>query len=138
MIKDDCIFCKIARGEIPSATVYETPECRVIMDLSPANQGHSLILTKEHFDNVYEMDAETGAKVFSLATVVAKAIKAETGCEGMNILQNNGEVAGQTVHHFHMHLVPRYKDDQVTMTWKPGQTQPDELEGLAKRIKAHI
>ena len=68
MKKDDCIFCKIANGEIPSATVYETPECRVILDLAPANQGHALILTKEHYDNIYQLDEETAGKVFSLAS----------------------------------------------------------------------
>ena len=78
MKKDDCIFCKIANGEIPSATVYETPECRVILDLAPANQGHALILTKEHYDNIYQLDEETAGKVFSLATHVAKAVQEET------------------------------------------------------------
>lgn len=138
MNKDDCIFCKIARGEIPSATIYDAPECRVILDVAPANRGHALILTKEHYDNIFELDAETGAKIFSLATVVAKAIKEETGCEGMNILQNNGAVAGQTVEHFHLHLVPRYKDDSVTMTWTPGETVAEEQEQLAKAIKKRI
>lgn len=138
MKKDDCIFCKIANGEIPSATVFETPECRVILDVAPANKGHALILTKEHYDNIYELDAETGAKVFSLATVVAKAVKEETGCEGMNIVQNNGEVAGQTVHHFHMHIIPRFKDDGVNVTWKQGETEAEAQKALADAIRKHI
>lgn len=138
MYKDDCIFCKIAKGEIPSATVYETPKLKVMMDVSPANKGHVLIVTKEHFDNIYQLDAETGASLFSLATVVAKAIKEETNCEGMNILQNNGEVAGQTVNHFHLHLIPRYKDDDVTISWKQGESEAAEREAFAKALKKRI
>lgn len=138
MKKDDCIFCKIARGEIPSATIYDAPECRVILDVAPANRGHALIITKEHYDNIFSLDAETGAKIFSLATVVAKAIQEETGCDGMNILQNNGAVAGQTVNHFHLHLVPRFEGDKVTMTWKPMETEPEAQEALAKAIKKRI
>ena len=132
------IFCKIANGEIPSATVYETPECRVILDLAPANQGHALILTKEHYDNIYQLDEETAGKVFSLATHVAKAVQEETGCEGLNIVQNNGEVAGQTVHHFHMHVIPRHAGDDVQVTWKQGETESESLKALADAIKKHI
>lgn len=138
MKKDDCIFCKIANGEIPSVTVYETPECRVILDLAPANQGHALILTKEHYDNIYQLDEETAGKVFSLATHVAKAVQEETGCEGLNIVQNNGEVAGQTVHHFHMHVIPRHAGDDVQVTWKQGETESESLKALADAIKKHI
>ena len=138
MVKDDCIFCKIARGEIPSATIYESPECRVILDISPANKGHALIITKEHFDNIYELDADTAAKVFSLATVLAKAIREETGCEGMNIVQNNGEVAGQTVNHFHLHLIPRFAGDGVKVTWEQGETVDEEQKALAAAIRKHI
>ena len=135
MKKDDCIFCKIANGEIPSATVYETPECRVILDLAPANQGHALILTKEHYDNIYQLDEETAGKVFSLATHVAKAVQEETGCEGLNIVQNNGEVAGQTVHHFHMHVIPRYERGPAIVGWTPGKASPEELAEVADKIK---
>ncbi|MGN0152192.1 MAG: HIT family protein [Wujia sp.] len=138
MIKDDCIFCKIAKGEIPSATVYETPEFKVMLDVAPANRGHALIIPKEHFDNIFQIDAETAGKLFSLATVVARALKEETGCEGMNVLQNNGEVAGQTVNHFHLHLIPRFQGDGVQVTWKQGETDPEEQEKLAKAIKKHI
>ncbi len=135
MNKDDCIFCKIANGEIPSATVYEDSICRVILDVNPANKGHALIIPKEHFDNIYSMDAETAAKIFTIATEVAKAQKAELNPDGLNILQNNGEAAGQTVFHFHMHLVPRYIKDNVTMTWIPGKADTEELSALSKALK---
>lgn len=138
MNKDDCIFCKIANGEIPSATVYEDSICRVILDVNPANKGHALIIPKEHFDNIYSMDAETAAKIFTIATEVAKAQKAELNPDGLNILQNNGEAAGQTVFHFHMHLVPRYIRDNVTMTWIPGKADTEELSALSKALRKRI
>lgn len=138
MNKDDCIFCKIANGEIPSATVYEDSICRVILDVNPANKGHALIIPKEHFDNIYSMDAETAAKIFTIATEVAKAQKAELNPDGLNILQNNGEAAGQTVFHFHMHLVPRHIKDNVTMTWIPGKADTEELSALSKALRKRI
>lgn len=138
MNKDDCIFCKIANGEIPSATVYEDSICRVILDVNPANKGHALIIPKEHFDNIYSMDAETAAKIFTIATEVAKAQKVELNPDGLNILQNNGEAAGQTVFHFHMHLVPRYIKDNVTMTWIPGKADTEELSALSKALRKRI
>lgn len=138
MNKDDCIFCKIANGEIPSATVYEDSVCRVILDVNPANKGHALIIPKEHFDNIYSIDAETAAKIFTIATEVAKAQKAELNPDGLNILQNNGEAAGQTVFHFHMHLVPRYIKDNVTMTWIPGKAYTEELSTLSKALRKRI
>ena len=138
MIKDDCIFCKIAKGDIPSATIYETGDFKCILDVAPANRGHALIITKDHYDNIFQLDAETAAKIFSFATVAAKAIKEETGCEGMNVLQNNGAVAGQTVNHFHLHLVPRNTNDGVNMSWAPKETEPSEQQALAKAIKSKI
>lgn len=138
MIKDDCIFCKIAKGDIPSATIYETGDFKCILDVAPANRGHALIITKDHYDNIFQLDAETAAKIFSFATVAAKAIKEETGCEGMNVLQNNGAVAGQTVNHFHLHLVPRNSNDGVNMSWAPKETEPSEQQALAKAIKSKI
>ena len=129
MNKDDCIFCKIANGD---------SICRVILDVNPANKGHALIIPKEHFDNIYSMDAETAAKIFTIATEVAKAQKAELNPDGLNILQNNGEAAGQTVFHFHMHLVPRYIKDNVTMTWIPGKADTEELSALSKALRKRI
>ncbi|MDD6135743.1 MAG: HIT family protein [Lachnospiraceae bacterium] len=138
MIKDDCIFCKIGKGEIPSATIYENSDFRVFLDVAPANRGHALIIPKDHADNIFQLDGETAGKLFSLATVVARAIKEETGCEGMNIVQNNGAVAGQTVNHFHLHLIPRNEDDGVNVTWKPGETENNAQQELAKAIRKHV
>ena len=138
MTKDDCIFCKIAKGEIPSATIYENSDLRVFLDVAPANRGHALIVPKEHYDNIFRIDGETAGKVFAMATAVARAIKAETGCDGMNLVQNNGEVAGQTVNHFHLHLVPRFEGDEVKVTWTQHETVAEEQEMLAKALKKRI
>ncbi len=106
----NCIFCKIAAGDIPSNTIYEDEEFRVILDLAPASKGHALILPKEHCADIYEIDAEAAGRAMKLAKKLAMHMTDVLGCEGFNILQNNHEVAGQTVFHFHMHLIPRYKN----------------------------
>ena len=106
---ENCIFCKIANGEIPAATLYEDENFRVILDLGPASKGHALILPKSHAANIYELSDEMAAKAMILAKKMATAMTAALKCDGFNIVQNNGECAGQTVFHFHMHLIPRYK-----------------------------
>ncbi len=133
MKKDDCIFCKLANGEIPTATLYEDNDFRVILDLGPASKGHALILPKEHYDNLYELDDETASKVLVLAKKMITRMTKVLGCDGYNLVQNNGEAAGQTVHHFHLHLIPRYKDDQVGLGWNMGKlTDEDKEEILTK------
>ena len=111
MRDDNCIFCKIANGEIPSATLYEDEDFRVILDLGPATKGHALILPKNHFANLFEIPEDMDAKAFILAKKIAKKMKDVFGCDGVNIVQNNGVAAGQTVFHFHIHLIPRYEGD---------------------------
>ena len=137
-MKEDCIFCKIAKGSIPSATVYEDRLFRVIMDINPASKGHCLIIPKEHFDNIYDLDGETAGRLFSLATCIARALRDALGCEGLNIVQNNGLIAGQTVFHFHLHLIPRYQGDDVKVGWVPHPSDPEDLEELRKAIKKAI
>ena len=107
----DCIFCKLAGGEIPTATLYEDDDFRIILDAGPATKGHCLILPKGHYANIYELPDELASKVFVLAKKTAARLQKALGCDGMNIVQNNGTAAGQTVFHFHMHLIPRYKGD---------------------------
>ena len=131
---NDCIFCKIAKGEIPSATVYEDDDFRVIMDISPASEGHMIILPKEHAANVYELSDETASKIYVLAKKLATALKDELDCDGINILQNNGEAAGQTVFHLHMHIIPRYYSDDISIRWNQGKSDTDSLTELAKSI----
>ena len=138
MADQECIFCKIANGEIPSATIYENSDFRVILDVAPANRGHALIIPKEHFKDIFDIDAVTAGKLFSLATEVARAMKSVLHCDGMNIVQNNGIIAGQTVFHFHLHLIPRYEGDHVDLHWAQGETVPTELQELAKEIRKKI
>ena len=131
-MKDEkCIFCKIANGEIPAATLYEDEDMRVILDLGPASKGHALVLPKEHAPNLFELPDELAAKAIVTAKRIGKRLYEGLGCDGFNVVQNNGETAGQTVFHFHMHLIPRYKGDTVSVGWKPGKlTDEDKAQIL--------
>ncbi len=135
MRKEDCIFCKIANGEIPSATIYEDGDFRVILDLGPAAKGHALILPKHHFDNLYDLDDEVASRTLVLAKKMAGTMTRALKCDGFNLVQNNGTVAGQTVFHFHLHLIPRYEGDKANLGWTPGKASPEELAKIAEEIK---
>lgn len=131
-------FCKIANGEIPANALYEDDLVKVIFDLSPASEGHVLILPKSHYDDVYSLDDDTAAHIFKVAVKIANAMKKSLNIDGLNIVQNNGEAAGQTVFHFHMHIIPRYTDDTVNIKWVPGKISEDEIEKLKNKIGAAI
>lgn len=131
----DCIFCKIANGEIPSATLFEDENFRVILDLGPATKGHALILPKSHFANIYEMPDELAGKAMILAKEMASRMTKALKCDGFNVVQNNGEAAGQTVFHFHMHLIPRYKNDNAGITWTPGTLTDEMKEEILAKVK---
>lgn len=134
MKKDDCIFCKLSNGIIPTNALYEDDVLKVIFDQSPASKGHVLIIPKNHFDNIYALDDATAAHIFQTAVKVANALKKALNCEGLNVVQNNGELAGQTVFHFHMHLIPRYKGDTVNVKWLPGKVSAEQIEELKNSI----
>ena len=127
MKDENCIFCKLANGEIPSRTIYEDDRFRVILDMGPATRGHALILPKEHFANIYEIPDDWAADAMVLAKHMAAVMHEKLGADGFNIVQNNGTVAGQTVFHFHIHLIPRYKDDGQRIGWNPGKPTDEEL-----------
>ena len=129
MKNENCIFCKIAAGDIPSATIYEDDDFRVILDIEPASKGHALLLPKEHYANLYELPDELASKALVVVKKVVTQLTDVLGCEGYNVLQNNGEAAGQTVFHFHIHMIPRYQEDQVTITWEHG-TLTDEIKKI--------
>ncbi|MDD7419153.1 HIT family protein [Blautia sp. HCP3S3_C12] len=135
---DNCIFCKIAGGEIPAATLYEDENFRVILDLGPASKGHALILPKAHAANIYEISDELAAKAMILAKKMARVMTGALHCDGFNIVQNNGECAGQTVFHFHMHLIPRYNGDSVGITWTPGTLTDEAKEEILEKVKAQF
>ncbi|MBO4290874.1 MAG: HIT family protein [Lachnospiraceae bacterium] len=134
MKKDDCIFCKIANGEIPTRTVYEDENFRAILDMGPATKGHTLILPKEHADNLFELPAQTAQQVLPVAQKVAEILRKKLGCTGLNLVQNNGEIAGQTIMHFHLHVIPRYEDDGQSILWKPLQPGSEELDSVLSQI----
>lgn len=131
-----CIFCKIANGEIPSETLYEDEDFRVILDVAPATRGHALILPKKHYANLYELPEELGARAIALAKKMAAKMTEKLGCDGLNLVQNNGEAAGQTVFHFHMHLIPRYKDDCQQIGWKAGTATAEELKVVREAVNS--
>lgn len=130
MKKDDCIFCKIANGEIPTNSIYEDEKFNVILDMSPATKGHALILPKEHFANLYELPEEWAADVMILAKKMATKMTERLGCDGFNLVQNNNACAGQTVFHFHYHLIPRYENDGQQILWNPTSPSADELKEI--------
>ena len=137
-MNDNCIFCKIANGIIPSATLYEDADFRAILDIAPAHKGHTIILPKQHAANLFEIDEETAGKLLPVAKKVAGAVKKVTGCDGINILQNNGEAAGQTVFHLHVHVVPRFEGDGILPVWPQGSYADGEAAELAAKIKAEL
>ena len=130
----NCIFCKIANGEIPSTTLYEDEDFRVILDLCPATRGHALLLPKNHFANLFELDDETAQKAILVAKKMAGKMKDALGADGFNLVQNNGEAAGQTVFHFHMHLIPRYENDNAGILWEPGETTPEDMAEVKRLV----
>lgn len=136
MKDDNCIFCKLANGEIPTNKIYEDKDFAVILDASPATKGHALILPKEHFSNLYEIDDQTAAKVLPLAKKMAKHMTDVLQCDGFNVLQNNGETAGQTVFHFHVHLVPRYEGKGQILTWSHETFTDEEMKEICASLRS--
>ena len=136
-MKDDCIFCKLANGVFPTNSIYEDDKFNVILDLGPATKGHALILPKEHADNLYELPDETAAAAMILAKKLAKKMVDKLGADGLNVVQNNGEAAGQTVFHFHMHLIPRYKDDNQHILWEPREVDDNQQKELCEKLKTN-
>ena len=134
MKKDDCIFCKLANGDIPTNTIYEDDDFRVFLDAAPATRGHCLIVPKEHFNDLEELDDGVASKVLPLARKMMKLLKEKLNWDGFNVVQNNGRVAGQTVFHFHTHLIPRYNDDGQDILWKPSEPKEGELAAVLKEI----
>lgn len=138
-MNENCIFCKILKGDIPSFCVFEDENFKVILDRFPASRGHVLILPKEHYQDLFELPDEIGSKLYPLAKKLAVAIKKAVGAEGINIIQNNGESAGQSVFHFHMHLIPRFKEDHIILNKTSHQdTTLETLEEVAEQIKKYL
>lgn len=135
MREENCIFCKIIGGEIPSAKLYEDEDFVIILDAGPASLGHALILPKEHYANVFEMPEELLAKCVNLAKVWGEKLVKTLNADGLNLVQNNGLAAGQTVFHYHLHMIPRYENDQVGELWTPGKLTDEMRQEILEKVK---
>lgn len=134
----DCIFCKIISGEIPSYTIYEDDYFKVIMDIFPSAMGHSVIIPKHHCRDLFELPKAYGERITEVSKKAAKAVKEALQADGINIVQNNGEAAGQTVMHYHMHVIPRFEQDGVKIGWDSLKPSQEELLSIFGEIKERI
>ena len=135
MKKDDCIFCKLANGDIPTNSIYEDDKFNVILDNGPATKGHALILPKDHADSLFDLPEETAADAMKLAKKLGQHIVETLKADGLNVVQNNGEAAGQTVKHYHLHLIPRYEGDGQKILWDPTSPSAEELVQVKDLLK---
>ena len=139
IMAENCIFCKIIAGEIPSTTVYEDEDFKAILDVNPAARGHVIILPKHHADDVFSLEDSQAEKIFPVAKKIATALKKTYQCDGVNILQNNGEAAGQTVFHLHVHVIPRYCDDDTGFGSSRSRNQKEFVKKRGRDIETdHI
>jgi histidine triad (HIT) family protein len=138
-VNEDCIFCKIVAGKIPCTKVYEDERALAFMDVSPLNEGHLLVVPKEHFGDIVEIDPGLYGHLYALVCKMAKAVQASVGPEGMNVMQLNGEAGNQVVPHLHIHLVPRWTGDGLTIcAWDPVAGRKEEIVAVAQQIKNKI
>ena len=133
-MKDDCIFCKLANGVFPTNSIYEDENFNVILDAGPATKGHALIIPKDHYANFYELPDDVAANVMVLAKKMATHMTEKLGCDGFNLVQNNGPCAGQTVFHFHYHLIPRYENDGQNILWEPHSPNEEDQKKLCSLL----
>ena len=138
MKDNNCIFCKIISGEFSSYTLYEDEDFKVIFDISPVTRGHAILIAKNHYKNLFELDDNVASRALVIAKKVATKLASELNCDGFNLLQNNEAIAGQTIFHFHIHLIPRYKDDKVSLVPTPGQLDTAFAEELSNKIRASL
>ncbi|HNX25921.1 MAG TPA: HIT family protein [Phycisphaerae bacterium] len=136
---DNCIFCKIVAGKIPSTKVYEDDDSLAFMDIGPVSPGHVLLICKEHYEKIHEVPAEVAAKTLAVLPKLVNAVQTATGCAGLNVLQNNGRIAGQLVPHVHFHIIPRYgAAGEFRFDWPAGKYQDGKMQEFADKIKSHL
>ena len=134
----DCVFCKIVAGEVPSFKLFEDDATLAFMDINPANEGHALIIPKEHTADLYSISDESLASTVATARKVAAALSRALNPDGLNLVQCNGPAAAQSVMHFHVHVLPRVKDDRLAMNWGLKLGDIDAIGRLAERIRVWI
>ncbi|WP_326674965.1 HIT family protein [Streptococcus pyogenes] len=136
---ENCIFCSIIQGDIPSSKVYEDEQVLAFLDISQTTKGHTLVIPKQHVRNLLEMTAETASHLFARIPKIARAIQPATGATAMNIINNNEALAGQTVFHAHVHLVPRYnEEDGISIQYTTHEPDFPVLEKLARQINQEV
>ncbi|MBO8414367.1 MAG: HIT family protein [Firmicutes bacterium] len=134
--EENCVFCNIAEGKIPSAKVYEDDKILAFLDVSPTSKGHTLVITKEHFANFLMVPKDLLAQAFDVAQKIGQAMVANLGAKGINILTNVNEIAGQSVMHFHIHVIPRYDEsDGLSISFKPAEISKYNPPAIASEIK---
>ncbi len=134
---EECVFCKIIKGEIPSYKIYENEKIVVILDINPANEGHLLIIPKKHFDNIFDIEEDDWFEVMRVARKISLLFKEY---DGLNLLQNNKPQAGQIINHFHLHLIPRVNGDEkrVVMKWLPKKLEQADFEEIKEELKKYV
>ena len=131
----DCIFCAIIAGEIPAAKVYEDEHVFAFMDIAPANPGHTLVIPKQHYRNIFDMSTEVGSKIMQAAIPLANAIRVALNPDGLNLFQSNEAAGFQTVFHFHLHLIPRWESDPLRLPWRPSEGDMEQINNIAAKIR---
>lgn len=134
----DCQFCDIAAGEAPATRLYEDESVVVFLDIAPVTDGHTLVVPKNHYETLTDMPPETAGDLFERVRVVAGAVEAAFDPDGLNIVQANGEAAGQEVFHAHVHVLPRYENDDVQVRWPAGELTESKASEVATAIRAEL
>ncbi|MDO5564346.1 MAG: HIT family protein [Eubacteriales bacterium] len=134
---NECVFCNIINGNIPSYKIYEDEDFISFLDIAPATKGHVLIVPKKHMENLIDMDDELLKKVLILSKKIVKALKKVYSFNDFNIIQNNGELSGQTVNHFHLHIIPRYGKTELGL-WTPHEKDESVNNDYALKIKNEL
>ncbi len=132
---DNCIFCKIVKKEFDSHIIFENDNFLVILDKFPSSLGHTLVVPKKHYENIFDMPKEIFSEGYEIVKDISYKLKNILGFEAMNVLQNNGEIAGQTIFHFHIHLIPRYKNDNVNISWNSNELSEKDFTDLLFKLK---
>ena len=134
---EECLFCKIVKGELPSSKLYEDEDTLAFLDLFPVNKGHSLVISKEHYENIFDVPADILSKVSSVMKNVADAVKKGVNADGISIAQSNGKDAGQVISHIHFHIMPRFKDDGLKL-WPQGKYEEGEMDKFKENISKFL
>lgn len=134
----NCIFCKIVEGKIPSFKLYEDSKVLVILDAFPSSKGHVLVIPKKHSKDIFDITDNEYSYLMGIVSSITKKLKKNLECNGFNVLQNNGEVAGQTVNHLHIHIIPRYENDNVSIKWETHELNKEYAKELIKDFKRSV